>query len=94
MYDDQVDPSFRMGMIWFIFSRLFLQHFSGHYSMLGHIHYLWLGGEGSGLVTNTFLWPEYECGPPTANDPAEIGGAFKTMGALGIASNKYSHTTD
>jgi|TARA_B100000497_G_C7584391_1_gene351666 cytochrome c oxidase subunit 3 len=45
----------------------------------------WLGGEGTGLATNTFLWPEFEnIWPSTANGPGEIGGDFKTMGAWGL----------
>ena len=51
MYDDQVDTSFRIGMIWFIFRSYVFSIFSGHYSMLGHIPYLWVRWRGSGLVT-------------------------------------------
>jgi len=86
MYDDQVDTSFRMGMIWFIFSEvMFFAAFFGALFYVRTYSLPWLGGEGSGLVTNTFLWPEYEnVWPSTANGPAEIGGAFKTMGAWGL----------
>ena len=86
MYDDQVDTSFRMGMIWFIFSEvMFFAAFFGALFYVRTYSLPWLGGEGSGLVTNTFLWPEYEnVWPSSANGPAEIGGAFKTMGAWGL----------
>jgi cytochrome c oxidase subunit III len=43
----------------------------------------WLGGEGTGLSTNIFLWPGFEAAWPTAG-PAELGGAFDTVGAWGI----------
>ena len=86
MYDDQVDSSFRLGMIWFIFSEvMFFAAFFGALFYVRTYSLPWLGGEGSGLPTNTFLWPEFEnVWPTTANGPAQIGGAFQTMGAWGL----------
>ena len=86
MYDDQVDSSFRLGMIWFIFSEvMFFAAFFGALFYVRTYSLPWLGGEGSGLPTNTFLWPEFEnVWPTTANGPAQIGGTFQTMGAWGL----------
>jgi cytochrome c oxidase subunit 3 len=86
LYDSQVDSSFRMGMIWFIFSEvMFFAAFFGALYYVRAYSLPWLGGEGSGLATNTFLWPEYEAiWPLTGNGPGEIGGDFKTMGAWGL----------
>ena len=86
LYDSQVDSSFRMGMIWFIFSEvMFFAAFFGALYYVRAYSLPWLGGEGSGLATNTFLWPEYEAIWPLAgNGPGEIGGDFKTMGAWGL----------
>ena len=86
MYDDQVDSSFRLGMIWFIFSEvMFFAAFFGALFYVRTYSLPWLGGEGAGLPTNTFLWPEFEnVWPNTANGPAQIGGAFQTMGAWGL----------
>ena len=86
MYDDQVDSSFRLGMIWFIFSEvMFFAAFFGALFYVRTYSLPWLGGEGAGLPTNTFLWPEFEnVWPTTANGPAQIGGAFQTMGAWGL----------
>ena len=86
MYDDQVDSSFRLGMIWFIFSEvMFFAAFFGALFYVRTYSLPWLGGEGTGLPTNTFLWPEFEnVWPTTANGPAQIGGAFQTMGAWGL----------
>jgi len=86
MYDEQVDSSFRWGMIWFIFSEvMFFAAFFGALFYVRTYSLPWLGGEGTGLATNTFLWPEFEnIWPSTANGPGEIGGDFKTMGAWGL----------
>ena len=86
MYDEQVDSSFRWGMIWFIFSEvMFFAAFFGALFYVRTYSLPWLGGEGTGLATNTFLWPEFEnIWPSTSNGPGEIGGDFKTMGAWGL----------
>ena len=86
MYDAQVDSSFRWGMIWFIFSEvMFFAAFFGALFYVRTYSLPWLGGEGAGLATNTFLWPEFEnIWPLTANGPGQIGGEFQTMGAWGL----------
>ncbi len=86
LYDAQVDTSFRMGMIWFIFSEvMFFVAFFGALYYVRAYSLPWLGGEGTGLATNTFLWPNYEAvWPNNANGPGEIGGDFKVMGAWGL----------
>ncbi len=86
VYDSQVDTSFRWGMIWFIFSEvMFFAAFFGALYYVRAYSLPWLGGEGAGLATNTFLWPEYEANwPSTANGPGEIGGDFQIMGAWGL----------
>ena len=86
LYDSQVDTSFRQGMIWFIFSEvMFFAAFFGALFYVRAYSLPWLGGEGTGLATNTFLWPNYEAiWPLTGNGPAEIGGDFQTMGAWGL----------
>ena len=86
LYDAQVDTSFRMGMIWFIFSEvMFFAAFFGALYYVRAYSLPWLGGEGTGLATNTFLWPNYEAvWPNNANGPGEIGGDFKVMGAWGL----------
>ena len=60
LYDSQVDTSFRQGMIWFIFSEvMFFAAFFGALFYVRAYSLPWLGGEGTGLATNTFLWPNY-----------------------------------
>lgn len=60
-YNKQVDISFRWGMSWFIFSEVMF--FAAFFGALFYVRVLsipWLGGEGSGLVTNQYLWPDFE----------------------------------
>ena len=85
-YNAQVDISFRWGMVWFIFSEvMFFAAFFGALYYVRAYSLPWLGGEGTGLATNTFLWPNYEAvWPNNANGPGEIGGDFKVMGAWGL----------
>lgn len=85
LYNDQVDISFRHGMIWFIFSEvLFFAAFFGALFYARIYSVPWLGGEGSiGAATGPVLWPGFEGIWPT-NGPDEIGGAFGTIPAVGI----------
>jgi cytochrome c oxidase subunit 3 len=84
MYNAGVDRSFRMGMMWFIFSEvMFFAAFFGALYYARHLSVPWLGGEGSRFLTNLFLWPEFESAWPT-NGPAAVGGAFDTIPAFGL----------
>jgi len=83
-YNDQVDLSFRWGMGWFIFSEvMFFAAFFGALFYARNLALPWLSGEGSGLATNEFLWPNFEMIWPT-NGPADVGGHFEPMGAWGL----------
>ncbi|HEX2667382.1 MAG TPA: cytochrome c oxidase subunit 3 [Gammaproteobacteria bacterium] len=83
-YNEQVDRSFRWGMTWFIFSEvMFFAAFFGALFYARQFSLPWLGGVGKNLFTNLLLWHGYEPAWPT-NGPAGIGGAFKSMEALGI----------
>ncbi|MGO1541478.1 MAG: cytochrome c oxidase subunit 3 [Luteimonas sp.] len=84
-YNKQVDTSFRMGMIWFIFSEIML--FAAFFGALFYARTLsvpWLGGEGvKGVATNTFLWESFSTGWPSAG-PAAVGGGFELIPAWGL----------
>lgn len=83
-YNSQVDTSFRMGMIWFIFSEvMFFAAFFGALYYARAFAVPWLGGEGTGASTNEYLWQGFDAVWPT-NGPADIGGAFETIPAFGI----------
>jgi len=73
-YNLQVDRSFRMGMMWFIFSEVMF--FAAFFGALFYARVLavpWLGGEGVKVFTNFILWPNFEAVWPT-NGPAHVGG--------------------
>ena len=79
LYNTQVDTSFRMGMIWFIFSEvMFFGAFFGALFYARSFSVPWLGGEGTGLSTNEVLWTGYEGVWPT-NGPGDLGGRFEII---------------
>ena len=83
-YNKQVDVSFRMGMIWFIFSEvMFFAAFFGALFYARQLSMPWLNGVGDGVMTNALLWPEFTGGWPS-NGPGAIGGSFQTIPAWGL----------
>lgn len=83
-YSKQVDVSFRMGMLWFIFSEvMFFAAFFGALFYARMLSVPWLGGEGKGAATNNLLWNGYDGAWPT-NGPGTIGGHFETIPAWGV----------
>jgi len=83
-YNRQVDGSFRMGMIWFIFSEvMFFGAFFGALFYTRVYGLAWLGGEGHGVATNEILWDGYSAAWPT-NGPGGVGGMFQTIPAWGL----------
>jgi cytochrome c oxidase subunit III len=87
IYNLQVDHSFRMGMMWFIFSEvMFFGAFFGALFYARVLSVPWLGGQGVKVFTNFILWPDYAGTWPT-NGPAHVGGIdgnFRTISAIGI----------
>lgn len=83
-YKEIEGVSFRMGMIWFIFSEvMFFAAFFGALFYIRAFSVPWLAGEGSGASTNQFLWSSFEAIWPT-NGPGEVGGEYEKMGAWGL----------
>jgi cytochrome c oxidase subunit 3 len=83
-YNKQVDTSFRMGMIWFIFSEvMFFGAFFGALFYARQFAMPWLGGEGDGVMTNSLLWPGFSAAWPS-NGPGGIGGVYQTIPAWGL----------
>ena len=83
-YNKQVDTSFRMGMIWFIFSEVMF--FAAFFGALWYARALvvpWLGGDGDGAATHSLLWNGFDGAWPT-NGPAEVGGDFQLIPAWGL----------
>ncbi len=84
LFRDWEDRSFRMGMSWFIFSEvMFFAAFFGALFYARVYSVPWLGGDGSGAATHQFLHDGYRAAWPT-NGPANVGGAFRAMGAWGL----------
>ena len=84
MYNAGVDRSFRMGMMWFIFSEvMFFAAFFGALFYARQFALPWLGGEGDGAMTNATLWPNFSSAWPSSG-PAGVGGAFQTIPAWGL----------
>ena len=87
IYNEQVDRSFRMGMMWFIFSEvMFFAAFFGALFYTRQLSVEWLGGGGAKGLTG-LLWPGYEASWPT-NGPARLGpsdsGEFGIIPAFGL----------
>ena len=83
-YNRQVDVSFRMGMVWFIFSEImFFGAFFGALFYARTFALPWLGGAGDGVMTNSLLWDGYSPAWPTSG-PGQVGGEFQTIPAWGL----------
>jgi cytochrome c oxidase subunit 3 len=84
LYNAAVDRSFRMGMMWFIFSEvMFFAGFFGALLYARQFSVPWLGGEGTKLLTKVIRGDTYEAAWPT-NGPGNIGGDFDVIPAFGL----------
>jgi cytochrome c oxidase subunit 3 len=84
LYNSSVDRSFRMGMMWFIFSEvMFFAVFFGSEFYARVLSIAWLGGEGVKQSTHWLLHPHFEPAWPT-NGPGNLGGKFETIPAFGV----------
>ena len=88
MYGLDVDRSFRMGMMWFIFSEVMF--FAAFFGALFYARVLavpWLGGEGTKVIGNELLHGTFENAWPT-NGPAALSprddGTFEIIPAFGL----------
>ena len=83
-YNKQVDGSFRLGMVWFIFSEvMFFAAFFGALFYARQYALPWLNGVGDGGATHSLLWSEFAGGWPS-NGPGAIGGQYQTIPAWGL----------
>ena len=87
MYNHGVGISYRMGMMWFIFSEImFFGVFFGTLWYARNISVPVLGQvelTGPGRSTHDILWPAFKAIWPT-NGPENVGGHFEEMGAFGL----------
>jgi len=85
-YNPQVDTSFRMCMMWFIFSEvMFFAAFFGALFYARIFSGPWLGGEGGGGadLTNAVLWTGHNYVWPS-DGPAHLAGDYRPMGWFGL----------
>jgi cytochrome c oxidase subunit 3 len=87
-YNHGVGISYRMGMMWFIFSEvMFFAVFFGALWYTRNLSLAWLGeagfNSGPGRSTHEVLWPAFEAAWPS-NGPGNVGGKFEPMGAFGL----------
>ncbi|MFV2059139.1 MAG: cytochrome c oxidase subunit 3 [Gammaproteobacteria bacterium] len=82
-YNDQVDVSFRMGMMWFIFSEvMFFAAFFGALFYARNFSVPWLAGEGNNILTHTELWSNFKdvwplIESPIHTNPESLGDVTK-----------------
>lgn len=86
-YSAQVDRSFRMGMMWFIFSEVMF--FAAFFGVLFYVRVFalpWLGGTGTKGITGQVLWPQFQyIWPLLLNpNPELFHGPKAVMGPVGI----------
>ncbi len=85
-YNAQVDRSFRLGMMWFIFSEvMFFAAFFGALFYVRMFALPWLGGEGNNVSTHEFLWPAFDAVWPLLSNPdTSIKAPEHAMGPTGL----------
>lgn len=83
MVSQQLDRSYRMGMLWFIVSEvMFFAAFFGALFYARIISIPWLAGAGHRLETHLLLWPDFADTWPLFMTPG--GSATEPMGAWGL----------
>jgi len=87
IYNMAVDRSFRMGMMWFIFSEvMFFAAFFGALFYAREFSIPWIGGGGTKFFTGHTLWNSFQATWPT-NGPLRVGGndgEFEVIPAMGL----------
>ena len=86
-YNAQVDTTFRMAMMWFIFSEvMFFAAFFGALFYARQLSIPWLAGEGNNAMTNELLWKGFTETWPLLNtpDPSKYPAAKEVIPATGI----------
>jgi cytochrome c oxidase subunit 3 len=88
LYNASVDRSFRLGMMWFIFSEvMFFAAFFGALFYARELVVPWLSGGGTKFLSQLLLWSNYHGSWPT-NGPAALGprpdGTYETVSPFGL----------
>ncbi len=83
MNSTQLDISYRMGMLWFIFSEVMF--FAAFFGALFYARWFavpWLGGAGDEAMTHELLWPNFQAMWPLEVTPS--GETTQAMPAWGL----------
>ena len=89
-YNKQVDTSFRMGMMWFIFSEvMFFAAFFGALFYARALSVPWLGGEGHGALTNYLPLAELLAGVADER-PGQHRRPVRHDGAVGHSAAQHA----
>ena len=86
-YNEQVDRSFRLGMMWFIFSEvMFFAAFFGALFYARNFAVPWLGGASNNAMTHALLWPGFEAIWPVLSNPdnSVFTAPHEAMGPAGL----------
>jgi cytochrome c oxidase subunit 3 len=86
MYSPQLDRSFRLGMMWFIFSEvMFFMAFFGALFYIRVFSLPWIAGEGAKGITGEILYPGFQYIWPLLQNPSsEFVGAKGVIPTWGI----------
>lgn len=73
LYNKQLDESFKLGMLWFIFSEvMFFVALFGVLFYLRNLSIPWLGGEGNNAMTHAVLWSDFIPKWPLTTTPGGV----------------------
>src|SRR3546814_7130210 len=91
-YNKQVDGSFRMGMVWFIFSEvMFFGAFFGALFYARQYALPWLGGAGDGVMTNALLWEGFSSAWRSEEHTSELQSLMRISYAVFCLPQKNTH---
>jgi len=87
LYSEQMERSFRWGMLWFIFSEVMF--FGAFFGALFYVRLFavpWIGGEGSFELTGLLLWPDFTVAWPLFTNPNPVAypGPKEVLSTWGI----------
>jgi len=73
LYSKQLSHSFKLGMLWFIFSEvMFFVALFGVLFYLRNLSIPWLGGEGNNIMTHSVLWADFIPRWPLTETPSGV----------------------
>ena len=73
LYSKQLSHSFKLGMLWFIFSEvMFFVALFGVLFYLRNLSIPWLGGEGNNAMTHSVLWADFIPRWPLTETPSGV----------------------